>query len=569
MTKEYDSEARREGKLQTEIENLVAMGVKLDLVDEPRLRSYAIDLGIKVDKLDARGLVVAVTSKTIEIRKEPGAPEHLSCDTCHGVSRGTLEICPFCGESEEAEEPEAGEVALLPAEQKARLVELEAVVSWGVETFIEVGLALAEIRESKLYREDHGTFESYCRERWGFTDRRARQLIQAADVVGQIERTGTRVPVLSERHARVLGPLVESRGAEAAAKLLEDVSAAGPPTVVELHEAVEKADAKAGLERRKRKANLSAIEKRIAEAAKHAGIVRRILHGIDADDLYVVGSAKTGATLPRVFDDLHGEIARLRRTTCTPGPGAPKKLDDVRADVAKQKPAHDAKTINPKRTRTTKAKLAKRKPTSKKSNSKLPEVVNETKSPTPGLSKTVRRGIEALAAVLSEQDALAAELEKLDHEIDEIAAKYGDDEAGLDTDVAYTKACKRQEEICNLRVKLPARTVRAAQSIVDAAKEPASELPSIVRGKIDEVAALLAERDSLKREKEEAQSERSDIREEYEDDREGLAEDDRYYELSERLDEIQQALGSPNGMRVFVTTARALVDAAKAQEKTP
>jgi DNA N-6-adenine-methyltransferase (Dam) len=91
--------------------------------------------------------------------------------------------------------------ALILAE-RARLVELEAIVERGLATFQEVGNALLEIRDSRLYLASHGTFESYCRERWQFTDRRARQLIEASQI-------GTMVPVSNERQARELVPLLE------------------------------------------------------------------------------------------------------------------------------------------------------------------------------------------------------------------------------------------------------------------------------------------------------------------------------------------------------------------------
>jgi hypothetical protein len=33
------------------------------------------------------------------------------------------------------------------------------------------GTALLEVRDRRLYRETHATFEDYCRERWRFSDR--------------------------------------------------------------------------------------------------------------------------------------------------------------------------------------------------------------------------------------------------------------------------------------------------------------------------------------------------------------------------------------------------------------
>ena len=62
----------------------------------------------------------------------------------------------------------------LSATETDRLAELEDVVGRGMRTFVEVGAALCEIRDQRLYRVMHATFEGYCRERWGFTASRAR-----------------------------------------------------------------------------------------------------------------------------------------------------------------------------------------------------------------------------------------------------------------------------------------------------------------------------------------------------------------------------------------------------------
>jgi hypothetical protein len=56
---------------------------------------------------------------------------------------------------------------------------LEAVVRRGLDTYAEVGEALAEIRDAQLYRETHRSFEAYLRERWGVNGPR---LIDARDV---------------------------------------------------------------------------------------------------------------------------------------------------------------------------------------------------------------------------------------------------------------------------------------------------------------------------------------------------------------------------------------------------
>jgi hypothetical protein len=87
-----------------------------------------------------------------------------------------------------------------PVKRQGSLAECEEVIERGLATFIEVGAALLQIRDERLYLETHKTFDDYCRERWDFTDRRARQLMTAAEV-------GTIVPVANEAQARELVPL--------------------------------------------------------------------------------------------------------------------------------------------------------------------------------------------------------------------------------------------------------------------------------------------------------------------------------------------------------------------------
>jgi hypothetical protein len=121
----------------------------------------------------------------------------------------------------------------LATTETSRLAELEAIVDRGLTTFVEVGRALTEIRDARLYRTTHTTFETYCKARWNFSASRGRQLIAAAAGAGEIESV-TRVTVPSERHARELAPMIRARGAEAAAEFL-----AGKPTVEELRQAVQ------------------------------------------------------------------------------------------------------------------------------------------------------------------------------------------------------------------------------------------------------------------------------------------------------------------------------------------
>lgn len=64
-----------------------------------------------------------------------------------------------------------------------RLAELEKVIAKGRKTFVEVGLALAEIRDTRLYKREYGSFSEYCREKWGWEKSYAYYMIEGAEVV--------------------------------------------------------------------------------------------------------------------------------------------------------------------------------------------------------------------------------------------------------------------------------------------------------------------------------------------------------------------------------------------------
>jgi N6-adenosine-specific RNA methylase IME4 len=95
------------------------------------------------------------------------------------------------------------EVALSQVE-RARFIELERIVERGVQTFIEVGLALTEIRDQRLYREQFGSFEEYLAGAWQLGRSTGYGLIDAARVAANVPLEGQR---LSLSHLRVLAPL--------------------------------------------------------------------------------------------------------------------------------------------------------------------------------------------------------------------------------------------------------------------------------------------------------------------------------------------------------------------------
>lgn len=111
----------------------------------------------------------------------------------------------------------------LTAMERSALTHAEATIEHGLNSFLEVGDALAKVRESKLYREDFGTFDAYCSERWGISDSRARQLIGAAQTVTNVTGLGAPAPA-SEGQARELAGLTP----EAAAEVMVEATQAAP-----------------------------------------------------------------------------------------------------------------------------------------------------------------------------------------------------------------------------------------------------------------------------------------------------------------------------------------------------
>src|SRR5512138_440401 len=102
----------------------------------------------------------------------------------------------------------------LSTSEAGRLAELETVIARGLQTFIEVGSALMEIRNSRLYRQMYATFEEYCQERWDLRKSRIYQLMDAAEVVENlksstiVELSGGNIPLpVNEAQARPLAKL--------------------------------------------------------------------------------------------------------------------------------------------------------------------------------------------------------------------------------------------------------------------------------------------------------------------------------------------------------------------------
>ncbi|MDR6563797.1 MULTISPECIES: hypothetical protein [unclassified Arcicella] len=130
-----------------------------------------------------------------------------------------------------------------------RLSLCESVIEKGLNTFVEVGNALFEIRNNKLYRDKFTTFESYCRDRWNLKRQRAYELMDAAAVVNTLSEISDKneqdsqvsiiVPT-KESHAAALSKVPEEFRSEVWEKALEKNQSSGKVITAKMIDSIAK-----------------------------------------------------------------------------------------------------------------------------------------------------------------------------------------------------------------------------------------------------------------------------------------------------------------------------------------
>jgi hypothetical protein len=92
--------------------------------------------------------------------------------------------------------------------ERERFAELEAAIERGSGTFAEVGRALLEIQQRRLYRlAGHRTFAGYVSKRWDLSSAHAYRQIDASKVVDLLAPSGELPLPANEAQARELAPL--------------------------------------------------------------------------------------------------------------------------------------------------------------------------------------------------------------------------------------------------------------------------------------------------------------------------------------------------------------------------
>ena len=133
---------------------------------------------------------------------------------------------------------EHGPAIALGTSEREDLARLETIVDHGLTGFVQVGNALIEISNRRLYRETHATFAEYCATRWQMSARRAYQLCEAAEVVNALPENVnncSQSQITNEGQARELAKVEPARRVQ----VLEAAAGQGTVTASTIRAAAE------------------------------------------------------------------------------------------------------------------------------------------------------------------------------------------------------------------------------------------------------------------------------------------------------------------------------------------
>ncbi len=115
------------------------------------------------------------------------------------------------------------------------LADCEQIIERGLTVFTEVGAALVTIRDERLYKETHCSFQEYCEERWKMSRVHADRMISAAAVAENLKPIGFNPS--SESQVRPIANLAPAVQREVIA---EATRATPTPTAREVQSALER-----------------------------------------------------------------------------------------------------------------------------------------------------------------------------------------------------------------------------------------------------------------------------------------------------------------------------------------
>lgn len=138
--------------------------------------------------------------------------------------------------------PKQTAVETLTLEEQANFVKYEKTIAEGLGHFAQTGLALKHIRNERLYKATHTTFEKYVQDRWQMGRQHAYRLINAAGFFSLVEDESKTAcdMVMPESESQIRPLLALDEGQRLAAWKQAMEKAAGEPiTAATVQEVVE------------------------------------------------------------------------------------------------------------------------------------------------------------------------------------------------------------------------------------------------------------------------------------------------------------------------------------------
>lgn len=97
------------------------------------------------------------------------------------------------------------------------------------KAFYEAGSALRELRDQRLYRNTHTTFEEYCRDRFGHSRQKSYYLIAGAEIYQTLSTNRCQILPTTEYQVRPLAPLEPPQQPIAWNEAVKEAGAKVPP----------------------------------------------------------------------------------------------------------------------------------------------------------------------------------------------------------------------------------------------------------------------------------------------------------------------------------------------------
>jgi hypothetical protein len=114
---------------------------------------------------------------------------------------------------------------LTPTEKK-KLKQLEKTVE---KAFYLAGLALKELRDLRLYRDSHRSFDDYCRDRFGHSRQKSNYLIAGAEIYQNLTTNRCQILPSTEYQVRPLAPLDPELQCQAWEQAVSKAEGKSPP----------------------------------------------------------------------------------------------------------------------------------------------------------------------------------------------------------------------------------------------------------------------------------------------------------------------------------------------------